>query len=268
MEAYYYCMAKMASNPSPTLPISTNLRPIRVINRTHLCKCSIKPIDTPSSSHVILTPPHLRDYIDPLPTHVSPLLHSPYFHTNDGFWLSSSDKVAQNVAVDFRDESVSYTQTYFPRAGPRHDVVFVPDNVKAAIVTCGGLCPGLNSVVRELVDGLWYQYGVREIHGIQGAYRGFYSSDTMPLNPRVVDGWHRIGGTRLGTSRGGFDLTKIVDSIQHRGFNQVYIIGGDGTLKGALAIYEEVRRRGIKASVAGIPKTVDNDVGIIDRYDS
>ena len=212
----------------------------------------------------ILCPPHLEDYINPLPTHVNPLLHSPYFHPTAGFWLSCSDMVAQNVAIDLTDPS-SHTQTYFPRAGPRYDVIFEPDDVSAAIVTCGGLCPGLNTVVRELVDALWYQYGVKRIHGICGGYRGFYSRDTVPLDPRIVDGWHRIGGSRLGTSRGGFDLEKIVDSIEHRGFNQIYIIGGDGTMRGAVAIYEEVKRRELKASVVGIPKTVDNDVGIIDR---
>lgn len=172
--------------------------------------------------------------------------------------------VAQNTAMDIHDPS-SHTQTYFHRAGPRYYVRFTPKEVKAAIVTCGGLCPGLNSVIRELVHGLWFQYGVRQIDGIQGGFRGFYSSQALPLDPHEVDDWHNSGGTKLGTSRGGFDLTRIVDAIESQGFNHVYIIGGDGTLKGALAIYEEVRKRGLKVSVAGIPKTVDNDVGLIDR---
>lgn len=172
--------------------------------------------------------------------------------------------VAQNSAMDIHDPS-SHTQTYFHRAGPRYHVLFTPDEVKAAIVTCGGLCPGLNSVIRELVDALWYQYGVRHIHGIQGGYRGFYSLPTLPLNPRMVNHWHDSGGTKLGTSRGGFDLIKIVEAIKNQGFNQVYIIGGDGTMRGAVAIFEEVRKRGLKVSVVGIPKTVDNDVRVIDR---
>jgi 6-phosphofructokinase 1 len=214
----------------------------------------------------LLEPPHLRDYIgQALAVRVSPLLHSPYFHTTEGFWLTASDVVAQNVAMDLQDPA-SRTQAYFPRAGPRYQVVYEPDDVCAAIVTCGGLCPGLNAVVRELVDALWYQYGVKRIHGICGGYRGFYSRDTVPLHPRLVDGWHRIGGSRLGTSRGGFDLAKIVDSIEHRGFNHVYIIGGDGTMRGAVAVFREVQRRGLMASIVGIPKTVDNDVGIIDWY--
>ncbi|MCO5581154.1 hypothetical protein L7F22_035032 [Adiantum nelumboides] len=216
------------------------------------------------SQQQILSAPHLRDFIGSLPDHVNPLLHSPFFHPTEGFWLSDSDMVAQNIAVDIQDP-LSHTQTFFHRAGPRYHVKFTPDEVKAAIVTCGGLCPGLNSVIREMVDSLWYQYSVKQIYGIKGGYRGFYSSEPEPLDPRKVDHWHSYGGTKLGTSRGGFDLRKIVDAIESQGFNQVYIIGGDGTMKGAVAIFEEVRKRKLKVCVVGLPKTVDNDVGIIDR---
>lgn len=107
------------------------------------------------------------------------------------------------------------------RAGPRRDIFFDPAEVRAAIVTCGGLCPGLNTVLRELVVGLWELYGVREIYGVIAGYRGFYSSEPIQLTPKMVHGWHKRGGTALETSRGGFDLEKIVDGIQRRGFNQV-----------------------------------------------
>ncbi|XP_020519278.1 ATP-dependent 6-phosphofructokinase 4, chloroplastic isoform X3 [Amborella trichopoda] len=99
----------------------------------------------------------------------------------------------------------------------------------------------------------------------KGGYRGFYSSNTIPLSPKSVNDIHKRGGTILGTSRGGHDTTKIVDSIQDRGINQVYIIGGDGTQKGASVIYKEIERRGLKVSVAGIPKTIDNDITVIDK---
>lgn len=132
-------------------------------------------------------------------------------------------------------------------------------------MTCGGLCPGMNTVIRELVIGLWELYGVREIYGIKAGYRGFYSGDPVELNPKIVHNFHKRGGTVLGTSRGGFNLKKIVDAIQHHKFNQVYIIGGDGTMRGAVQVFEEIRRRQLYIGVAGIPKTVDNDVGIIDR---
>ena len=93
--------------------------------------------------------------------------------------------------------------------------------MKAAIVTCGGLCPGMNTVIRELVVGLWELYGVREIYGIPAGYRGFYSMEAVELNPKLVHNWHKKGGTVLATSRGGFDLCKIVDAIQQNGYNQV-----------------------------------------------
>ncbi|KAL8498192.1 hypothetical protein ACS0TY_021503 [Phlomoides rotata] len=108
-------------------------------------------------------------------------------------------------------------------------------------------------------------YGVKRVLGISGGYRGFYSKNTIALTPNTVNDIHKRGGTILGTSRGGHDKKKIVDSIQDRGINQVYIIGGDGTQKGAAVIFEEIRRRGLKVSVAGIPKTIDNDIPVIDK---
>ncbi|EPS62819.1 hypothetical protein M569_11969, partial [Genlisea aurea] len=154
---------------------------------------------------------------------------------------------------------------HFRRAGPRQKVYFASDDVLACIVTCGGLCPGLNTVIREIVHSLGYIYGVTRILGIDGGYRGFYSKNTIEMTQKLVDDIHKRGGTILGTSRGGHDTMKIVDSIQDRGINQVYIIGGDGTQKGAAAIYKEIRKRGLKVAVAGIPKTIDNDIPVIDR---
>lgn len=155
--------------------------------------------------------------------------------------------------------------THFRRAGPRQKVYFESDEVNACIVTCGGLCPGLNTVIREIVCGLSYMYGVKSVLGIEGGYRGFYARNTITLTPKFVNDIHKRGGTILGASRGGHDKLKIVDSIQDRGINQVYIIGGDGTQRGASVIFEEIQRRGLKASVVGIPKTIDNDIAVIDK---
>lgn len=113
--------------------------------------------------------------------------------------------------------------------------------------------------------GLWELYGVRRISGVRSGYRGFYTLEPVPLDPKRVHNWHKQGGTALETSRGGFDLAKIVDGIEAHGFNQVYIIGGDGTLRGAVDIFNEICHRKLNISVTGIPKTVDNDIGIIDR---
>ncbi|XP_031104092.1 ATP-dependent 6-phosphofructokinase 2 [Ipomoea triloba] len=213
---------------------------------------------------------HLADYLPDqtlqTQTQTNPLGSNPFYHAVPGFYLSAGDVVLRQSTLDLSGAFPSSTPPMaYLRAGPRKQIYFEPGRVRAAIVTCGGLCPGMNTVIRELVVGLWEMYGVREIFGIKSGYRGFYSFEPLRLDPKMVDGWHRNGGTMLETSRGGFDLHKIVDAIQNQGFNQVYIIGGDGTMRGAVEIFNEIERRKLYVSVVGIPKTVDNDVGIIDR---
>ena len=155
------------------------------------------------------------------------------------------------------------------KAGPREYMYFNPAHVTAGICTCGGLCPGLNDVIRAVVRCLWNRYGVRRILGIQFGYNGFFKEEgyePVELTPEKVEDIHKIGGTVLGTSRGGGDrVAEIVDSIQRLGINMMFIIGGDGTQRGSLDIANEIQRRGLKISVIGIPKTVDNDLQFIDR---
>jgi len=112
--------------------------------------------------------------------------------------------------------------------GPRRKIFFDPSKTRAAIVTCGGLCPGLNTVLRELVVGLHELYGVRDVFGVAAGYRGFYGADEdhVRLDPVAVDEWHKKGGTVLKTTRGGFDLNKIVDGIVARGYTQVRASSG------------------------------------------
>ncbi|KGN49017.1 ATP-dependent 6-phosphofructokinase 2 [Cucumis sativus] len=208
--------------------------------------------------------PHLTDNFPNLKTRTNPLQTNQFFHPIDGFYATSTDIVLRRIAFDLSGDT-SPAHVAYRRAGPRRKVYFEPESVRAAIVTCGGLCPGMNTVIRELVVGLWELYGVRQIYGIVAGYRGFYSTEPVELNLKLVDNWHKRGGTALQTSRGGFDLKKIVDAIENHGFNQVYITGGDGTMRGAVKIFEEVRRRNLQVAVTGIPKTVDNDIGIIDR---
>ncbi|XP_057519571.1 ATP-dependent 6-phosphofructokinase 3-like [Amaranthus tricolor] len=205
--------------------------------------------------------PHLSDYLSHLPTYPNPLQDNPSYSVVKQYFVDDDDMVKQSIIV----HEDSPRGTYFRRAGPRQKVYFEADEVEACIVTCGGLCPGLNTVVREIVCGMHHMYGVSRVLGIEGGYMGFYSRNTRPLTPKVVNDIHKRGGTVLGTSRGGHDTRKIVDSIEDRGINQVYIIGGDGTQRGASVIFEEVRRRGLKVSVVGIPKTIDNDIPVIDR---
>lgn len=155
------------------------------------------------------------------------------------------------------------------KAGPRRQIYFSPGHVHAGIVTCGGLCPGLNDVIRAITRCLWYRYGVRRITGIRFGYPGLLpetAEPVMELNPSVVDDIHKIGGTVLGSGRGGGERTEeIVDSIERLNLTMLFTIGGDGTQKGALAISEEVERRNLKIAVVGIPKTIDNDFSFIER---
>lgn len=160
------------------------------------------------------------------------------------------------------------TALAFLQAGPREVIPWRDGEVRAAIVTCGGLCPGLNNVVQELFSSLYYNYGVETVYGIRSGYRGFWQSEYQPwlrLTPELTRSIHELGGSILGSSRGGFDVTKIVNALEVYGINQLYIIGGDGTHRGGGDILAEARRRKLKLTVACIPKTIDNDVGIIDR---
>ena len=175
---------------------------------------------------------------------------------------------AVNVFADAPTEADDMSNL-MEKAGPREYIYFNPAHVTAGICTCGGLCPGLNDVIRAVVRCLWNRYGVRRIKGIRFGYRGFFTEegfDTMDLNPANVDTIHKIGGSILGTSRGGGDrVTDIVDAIERLGINMMFIIGGDGTQRGSLDIANEIERRGLKIAVVGIPKTVDNDLQFIDR---
>ncbi|KAJ0581147.1 putative 6-phosphofructokinase [Helianthus annuus] len=216
---------------------------------------------TGDHGYILEDVPHLTDYIPHLPTYPNPLQDNPAYAVVKQYFVDMDDTVAQQIVV----HANSPRGTHFRRAGPRQKVYFKSEDVHACIVTCGGLCPGLNTVIREIVASLHDMYGVTRIEGIEGGYRGFYSRNTIQLTPKKVNGIHKRGGTIIGTSRGGYDNNKIVSSIQDRGINQVYIIGGDGTQKGASAIYEEVRRRGLQVAVVGIPKTIDNDIPVIDK---
>ncbi|XP_008794086.1 ATP-dependent 6-phosphofructokinase 3-like isoform X2 [Phoenix dactylifera] len=213
------------------------------------------------AGYVLEDVPHLTDYIPDLPSYPNPLQDNPAYSVVKQFFVNRDDTVKQKIVV----HKTSPRGTHFRRSGPRQRVYFESDEVHACIVTCGGLCPGLNTVIREIVCGLSHMYGVTKILGIEGGYRGFYARNTITLTPKTVNDIHKRGGTILGTSRGGHDTSKIVDSIQDRGINQVYIIGGDGTQKGASVIFEEIQRRGLKVAVAGIPKTIDNDIAVIDK---
>ncbi|HEX3713328.1 MAG TPA: ATP-dependent 6-phosphofructokinase [Trebonia sp.] len=150
--------------------------------------------------------------------------------------------------------------------GPREYLYFDPSVTRAAIVTCGGLCPGLNNVIRGLVLELTENYGAPEVLGFRDGFRGL-AGDVEPirLSRTVVADIHNRGGTILGTSRGGQDPALMVSTLERHGVSVLFVIGGDGTLRGAAKIADEAGRRGLPLSVIGVPKTIDNDIPYLDQ---
>jgi 6-phosphofructokinase 1 len=156
----------------------------------------------------------------------------------------------------------------FEKAGPRENIYFEPAKTKVGIVTCGGLCPGLNNVIRSLVNELYYRYGISRVLGIQYGYEGLvpaYNHPVLELTTSMVSNIHLTGGTILGSSRGNQDVAKMVDTLEIMNINVLFCIGGDGTLRGAHAIHKEIEKRKLKICIAGIPKTIDNDIDLIQK---
>ena len=156
----------------------------------------------------------------------------------------------------------------FEMAGPRERLFFDPPRTTAGIVTCGGLCPGLNDVIRSLVMELTHRYGVNNVYGFRYGYEGLiprYGHTPMVLKPDSMDAIHAFGGTILGTSRGPQDVPEMVNFLEEMDVDILFVVGGDGSLRGANEISLEIRRRGQSKSVIGIPKTIDNDIMYLDK---
>ena len=185
-------------------------------------------------------------------------------------FVSENDKVSLTTDVNLISEYLAkgIPVPSLEVAGPRQTIFHDPAWTRAGIVTCGGLCPGLNNVIKGLVQVLWFDYGVRNIFGIPYGYRGLnpnYGYSPIVLDPDVVDAIQEDGGTILGSSRGMQDPAIMVDTLMRLNINVLFCIGGDGTLRGAHAIAEEVKKRKQPISIIGIPKTIDNDLNLIDR---
>ncbi|MBN1116962.1 MAG: ATP-dependent 6-phosphofructokinase [Bacteroidales bacterium] len=201
----------------------------------------------------------------PSPLHLSK-------ETGDGVfnYINDEDRVLYKPTLEYFNlcENENIKPVSFEKAGPKEKIYFDPNKTKVAIVTCGGLCPGLNNVIRGLVMQLYNRYGVKRIIGIKYGYEGFipeFNHDIIDLTPEMVEDIHMFGGSFLGSSRGHQDPAMIVDALERMNINILFTIGGDGTLRGAQAITEEVRKRKLKIAVAGIPKTIDNDINLIEK---
>lgn len=182
---------------------------------------------------------------------------------------TSGEDVFVPSEVEWQQGQAPTKLMLFEKAGPRAHLFFDPSTVRAGIVTCGGLCPGLNNVIRSVFLELHHAYGVKDIVGFRGGYGGLDPSigeEPLRLTSDVVSDIHKHGGTILGTSRGPVDTDIAVDRLLDLGINVLFTVGGDGTQRGGRELFEEAQRRDHPLAVVGIPKTIDNDVPFVQRF--
>lgn len=192
----------------------------------------------------------------------SPVRHKKYVDDGERVFATESETFAR-----YAETKLGHLPT-FEKAGPKERIFHDPRWTRVGIVTAGGLCPGLNTVIKGLVEILKFDYGVTNIFGIRYGYAGLnpkYGYEPKMLDPDAVDTIHEAGGTVLGSSRGQQPADVMVDTLVRMNINVLFCIGGDGSLRCASDIASEVERRGLKISVVGIPKTVDNDLMFVGR---
>ncbi len=185
-------------------------------------------------------------------------------------WVEDNEQVLFDLSPDgiVREIGEGRTPVSFMKAGARRKIFFDPSKLKCAMVTCGGLCPGLNDVIRSLVLTLHHIYGVKNVLGIRYGLQGFiprYGHPVMELTPDAVATISGQGGTILSSSRGPQPIDQIVDALERMNVGILFAIGGDGTFRAVSKIADEIRSRGAKISVIGIPKTIDNDINLLSR---
>jgi len=199
----------------------------------------------------------------------SPVIKRAQGRNNTSF-VSDADRILieVNVSRACKQMEEGPEPPSYELAGPRQRIFFDPSKLKCALVTCGGLCPGLNDIIRSIVLELHYGYGVRNIFGVRYGLRGFisrYGYDLMQLTPSAVVNIHERGGVVIGSSRGPQDIDEIVDSLERLNIGILFMIGGDGTLQAATSLADTVANRGLKISIVGVPKTIDNDIYLVSR---
>ncbi len=199
----------------------------------------------------------------------SPTVPSPYKASR---YVSDEERTLYQTTVLSSEENNQRHETTAPLgfelAGPRKHIYFDPTKTRCGIVTCGGLCPGLNGVIRAIVHQLYYQYGVRIIYGFQYGFEGLvprYGHEAIMLDPNMVSRIHQHGGTILASSRGPQSATEMVDALERLNIQVLFCIGGDGTFRGACDLTTEIGNRNLKIGVVAVPKTIDNDISFTAR---
>ena len=189
---------------------------------------------------------------------------------NVNYYTSDNERVLYNIYLEHYKEFTTPDgePLSLEVAGPREKIFFDPVKTKAAIVTCGGLCPGINDVIRAIIMELFYRYGVKDTVGIKYGFQGLipkYGHQVIELTPDVVKDIHTSGGSLLSSSRGMQEPSEMVNTLKRMNVDILFCIGGDGTMRGARFIAEEITKRNLIISVIGIPKTIDNDLTLIQK---
>jgi len=198
---------------------------------------------------------------------ISPLRRKTKTGEPDKLFVSDTARIIVDVQMDRLMMKQDDIKSFDP-AGPREKIYFDPSKLKCVISTCGGLCPGLNDIIRSIVLELHHVYNVKSIYGIKHGLQGFipdYEHEIMDLNPESVYGIQNTGGSILGSSRGTQDIGLIVDCLDRMSAGILFLVGGDGTLMASKKIAEEIDNRNLKISVIAIPKTIDNDIFLVSR---
>jgi 6-phosphofructokinase 1 len=201
-----------------------------------------------------------------IPTLGAAKIPSPLRYCN---FVTQDEKITLSLTEEEADVLGVHGQPmFFEKAGPCGQLYYDTSKVKCAIVTCGGLCPGINDVIRAIVMDAHHHYHVASVIGIRYGLQGFipkYGHDIRELTPDNVSNFHVFGGTELGSSRGPQDPDEVVDALERMNINVLFMIGGDGTMKAASSIVKEIKARNSRISVIGIPKTIDNDINFVGR---
>ena len=197
-------------------------------------------------------------------------IDSPLIETQNENFVTENDRVLVKIALKAIKDAIAKGEEpeSFELAGPRRKIYFDPTKLRCAIVTCGGLCPGINDVIRAIVMTIYYGYGVESIFGIRYGLRGFipkYKLPVMELTPQAVERIHEYGGTILSSSRGPQPTEEIVDALERMHVSILFIIGGDGTFRAGAKIVEEINKRRLKIAVVAVPKTIDNDIYLVSK---
>jgi len=155
----------------------------------------------------------------------------------------------------------------FLRGGPRKHIFFHPNKERACIVSAGALVPGANTLLRELVMSLYYNYGLKDIVGLKYGFNGM-NEKLVKLNPETTKNIHNFGGNILGTTGNSdysdLDIQDFIDMLVEKQVSMLFVIGGLAEMVVLNRIYKEIKKKMIKIVCCGVPSTTDKEFPIFD----